>query len=90
MTLLVAKQCFELEKTFQTLHTDYTITTGLLGEDVRDPSRDIMAKDWFVIIFQVEKHSSIAHLATFARQSSWMQVCDCTLDRGSTGTNRVL
>ena len=89
-TSLEVKQCSELEKPFQTSHTDHTITAGLMGEEVGDPSRDIMVKDWYVTISQAEKHPSITHLTTFARQSSWMKVWDYALDRGSSGTNRAL
>ena len=89
-TSLAVKQCSELEKPFQTSHTDHTITAGLMGEEVGDPSRDIMVKDWYVTISQAEKHPSITHLTTFARQSSWMKVWDYALDRGSAGTNRAL
>ena len=89
-TSLAVKQCSELEKPFQTSHTDHTITAGLMGEEVGDPSRDIMVKDWYVTIPQAEKHPSITHLTTFARQSSWMKVWDYALDRGSSGTNRAL
>ena len=71
-------------------NTDHTITAGLMGEEVGDPSRDIMVKDWYVTISQAEKHPSITHLTTFARQSSWMKVWDYALDRGSSGTNRAL
>ena len=89
-TSLAVKQCSELEKPFQTSHTDHIITAGQMGEEVGDPSRDIMVKDWYVTISQAEKHPSITHLTTFARQSSWMKVWDYALDRGSAGTNRAL
>ena len=46
-----------------------------------------MVKDWYVTISQAEKHPSITHLTTFARQSSWMKVWDYALDRGSAGTS---
>ena len=33
-TSLAVKQCSELEKPFQTSHTDHTITAGLMGEEM--------------------------------------------------------
>ena len=72
------------------MHAQVGGIAGLMGEEVGDPSRDIMVKDWYVTISQAEKHPSITHLTTFARQSSWMKVWDYALDRGSAGTNRAL
>ena len=58
----------------ETLHTNQVISAGLHGEEVGDPSRDIKAKDWVIIVSQAQKHPSITFLINFTRKNSWMQI----------------
>ena len=82
---LTVKQCLELEKPFQTLHTNQIISASVRGEDVGDPS-----KDWEFTISQPEEHPSIISLINFTRKNSWMQIWDNALDRGPVDTTRAL
>ena len=69
------------------LRSNQIISEGLRGEEVRDPSKYIKAKDWEIM-------RSILQLATylrnFPRKNSWMRIWDNALDKGPTSSLAAL